>query len=213
MLEKPGDVAAPRAGQEGLALAVVESRPIPVRQVLVVVKARPGLPVHGLGHEDGDQTALRGEVADDPLCQSDAVGGPQQGHEVEFDLELTRRSHLVVVVLDGDADTLQHGAHFRADVFEPVLGRGGMIASPVSPVFGLARLVAHGGRFTGEDLVARVAGVVVDSYGIEQVELQFREPQAGFTIKSAGEVLLGLPGHIAAVPGKALPRIHVHQVA
>jgi len=118
---------------------------------------------HGLGHERHSQVVLVGQVEQDVFRQDRLVGAPEQTVEHHLDFLLSPLAHLMVVVLDVDAQLQQHA--------------GGRVAKIVIQILGIASVVRVVVEFLARvNVVERGADPGVILHLRENVEFVLRPP-------------------------------------
>ena len=112
------------------------------------------------------------------LTMRTASHASRSAEERDLDLALAGAAHLVMVVLDGDADGLEDARDLRPRVVEVVLRRQRVVAAVARDRESRAELVAPPVRLGGLDAVARDVHAVLVRDAVEEVELELRPPEA-----------------------------------
>ena len=219
MLEQATDVVTHRVAGLRVAVLIVEDGLAILPERLVRVHAGAVVTKERLGHERRRLAVLMGYRLDDVLVDLDGVTYGHHGAVVESDLGLSRRGHLVMVLVD-----VQAGVHHRKDdmgaqVLLGVRRREREVAAlqpramrevrSVVLIEGAARV--PDALFGIDEEVALVLLVVVAG-AIEDEELRLRAPVAFIRNAGALQVLLRLAGDVARVPGVGLSRHGVPDV-
>ena len=121
VFEEPRRIGQGFPGEPVEAVAWEEGFPS-LFEELVDVHSAAGHFIEGFGHEGDGESHLLRHGPDDPLGHADAVGGPDEIHEVELDLELGG-PYLVVMVFHGDSRLLHCVDGAVAEVEVPVFRR------------------------------------------------------------------------------------------
>ena len=168
----------------------------------VKVHAVAGLVVNGFGHEGGREPVLQGGAADDVLHHHGVVADLGEGQQFRLDLLLRAQPHLVVVVAHLDPLLFHAVRHFLADLVVAVERRVHVIAFSALLGHGVVIFKIQGQgvfAFRGGHGVAAGIFVAVVFHGVEEVELQFRNPGAVVGNTGGFEVILSPQGHAAGV--------------
>ena len=202
VLEQTAHEVVGRLGQVGVAVVIREHRLTVLEEDHVDVHTAACLAVDGLGHEGGGLAVLQGGVVDDILDLHGGIGHVDDLTQLRLDLELTRRGHLGVVVVDLDAHVLHEHAHLAAALIGDIEGLGDMVilllgdhhAEALGGAVPVGLLGIHGSRdLTAADLPAHV---------VEEVELELGEDLHLVGHAAVLHVLHGRADDVAGVLGQ-----------
>ena len=127
VLEQTAHEVVSRLTEVGVAVVIREHGLTVLEKQHMDVHTAACLAVNGLGHEGSGLAVLEGGVVDDILDLHGGVGHVDHLTQLGLNLELTRSSHLGVVVIDLNAHIFHEHTHLAAALVGDIEGLGNVV--------------------------------------------------------------------------------------